>query len=195
MVDNGRWFPPVTAFKVKQAARSLEVHGRLHFISVALISPLRSLIKHRNGHSCHTEEDELCSIFKTLDNYCDKMNKAWLMTQITKYRSDCFSCELVMNEWPTSFSPAPSSSSNHVRRRGEFRECIWGITLVFVGGDSQYKGHIWVLQVSLDYAVELFPVLIELHDAFRFFGHPEFIKFICQITWKRWYSEISLLRF
>lgn len=57
--------------------------------------------------------------------------------------------------------------------------------LVFVGGSSQYKGHIWVLQVNLDYVVELFPVLIELHDAFWFFCHPEFIKFICQITLKR----------
>lgn len=54
--------------------------------------------------------------------------------------------------------------------------------LVFVRANSQCEGHIWVLEMSLDSVMELFSVLVELHDAFWFLRHPEFIKFICQIT-------------
>lgn len=49
---------------------------------------------------------------------------------------------------------------------------------------GQREGDSGVLQMNLDDVVELFSVLIELHDALWFFGHPELVKFIRQITWR-----------
>lgn len=47
---------------------------------------------------------------------------------------------------------------------------------VFVRADGQRD--VGVLQMSLDDVVELFSVLIELHDALWFLSHPELVKFI-----------------
>ena len=49
--------------------------------------------------------------------------------------------------------------------------------------------------MCLDCIMEFFSVLIELHDALWFFCHPEFIKFIRQITWKRETSRIKKMLF
>lgn len=58
----------------------------------------------------------------------------------------------------------------------------WPARLVFVRADGQCEGDVGVLQMSLDDVVELFSVLIEVHDALRFFSHPELVKLIRQIT-------------
>lgn len=66
---------------------------------------------------------------------------------------------------------------------------------VFVRADGQRD--VWVLQMSLDNVVELFSVLIELHDALWFFSHPELVKFIRQITWtsSNWKGEFFFFFF
>lgn len=47
---------------------------------------------------------------------------------------------------------------------------------------SQSETNIGLLEESLDFIVELFPVLVEMHDALWFFSQPEFIKLVRQIA-------------
>ena len=56
--------------------------------------------------------------------------------------------------------------------------------LVF-GGHRQREGHPWLLERDLHLAVELLPVVVELHDALRFGRHPEFVKLVGQITYSK----------
>lgn len=69
----------------------------------------------------------------------------------------------------------------------------WPARLVFVRADGQREGDVGVLQMSLDDVVEPFSVLIEVHDALRFFSHPELVKLIRQITWRGSKWEMYLL--
>lgn len=86
---------------------------------------------------------------------------------------------------------AGSTSCNHISFTSQTGQWAAGtsaptaVMSVFVGARSgQRQGNCGVLQMRLDDVVELFSVLIELHDALRFFSHPELVKFISQITWK-----------
>lgn len=49
---------------------------------------------------------------------------------------------------------------------------------------SQSETNIGLLEESLDFIVELFPVLVEMHDALWFFSQPEFIKLVRQIAYE-----------
>ena len=54
--------------------------------------------------------------------------------------------------------------------------------LVF-GGAHQCEGHPGLLERGLHLAVELLPVVVELHDALRFGRHPELVKLVGQVTY------------
>lgn len=61
--------------------------------------------------------------FKTLDYYCDKMNEARLMTQITEYMSDCFSCDPVSDRPASVLLRLPGQTmSGAVERSGNVSE-------------------------------------------------------------------------
>lgn len=70
---------------------------------------------------------------------------------------------------------------NSDRVSGELREWFQSV-LLFARVHSQSKRNIWLLKESLDFFMEFFSVLVKLHDAFRFFSHPEFIKLIRQVA-------------
>lgn len=71
--------------------------------------------------------------------------------------------------------------SNSDRVSGKVREWFQS-ELLFARAHSQSERNIRLLKESLDFFMELFSVLVKLHDAFGFFSHPEFIKLICQIA-------------
>lgn len=75
----------------------------------------------------------------------------------------------------------PPSWWNSDRVSSEVREWFQS-ALLFARWHSQSERNIWLLKESLDFVMELFSVLVKLHDAFWFFSHPEFIKFIRQVA-------------
>lgn len=77
------------------------------------------------------------------------------------------------------FVPPAWSNSDSVS--GEVGEWFWR-ALLFARLHSQSETNIGLLEESLDFIVELFPVLVEMHDALWFFSQPEFIKLVRQIA-------------
>lgn len=76
------------------------------------------------------------------------------------------------------YFPAWSKSDRVIR---EVRERFQSM-LLFVRAHSQSERNVGLLKESLDFFMELFSVLVKLHDAFWFFSHPEFIELIRQIA-------------
>ena len=70
---------------------------------------------------------------------------------------------------------------NRVALQRPSRSALAG-RLVF-GGHGQSEGHAGLPEQDLHLAVELLPVVVELHDALRFGRHPELVKLIGQVTY------------